>query len=271
VAQETTWAHVDVDVDITIPSAARAYDYYLGGAHNFAVDRELAQNVLRQVPNIKEIASANRAFLRRAVRYCVDRGITQFLDIGSGIPTAGNVHEIAQASAPEARVVYVDNESVAVSHSKTILEDNENATVLRGDLKEPRAILQHPETRRLLDFDQPIGLIMVALFHFVPDSAGPRELIRTFHERLAPGSHLCLSHVTGDHYPDAVSSLIELYEGSSNPGVARSREQVADLMADFELVEPGVAHVPEWHPDNPEDVGSDPARSIVYGAVGRKV
>ena len=268
-APEATWAPHDVDT--TIPSAARAYDYYLGGAHNFAVDRELAQNVARKVPHIKDIASSNRAFLRRAVRYCVDQGITQFLDIGSGIPTAGNVHEIAQEAAPGARVVYVDNEPVAVSHSKTILEDNENATIVRGDLENPQALLDHPETRRLLDFDQPVALITVALFHFVPESAGPCELLRAFHERLAPGSHLCLSHLTADHHPDAVSSLIELYQDSSNPLVARTRREVAELLVDFELVEPGVAHVPEWHPDSPEDVGPDPASSIVYGAVGRKV
>lgn len=259
------------DVDTTIASAARAYDYYLGGAHNFAVDRELAQKVLRRVPDMKDMAVANRAFLRRAVRYCADQGIRQFLDIGSGIPTAGNVHEIAQASAPGARVVYVDNEPVAVSHSKTILEDNENATVLRGNLEDAGSILEHPDTRRLLDFDEPVALITVALFHFVPDSAAPRELIRTFHERLAPGSYLCLSHATGDHYPDEINGLIELYKDSSNPLIARSRQEVAELMADFELVEPGVTYVPEWHPDSPEDVGQDPARSIVYGGVGRKV
>ena len=258
------------DVDTTIASAARAYDYYLGGAHNFAVDRELAQKVLRRVPDMKDMAVANRAFLRRAVHYCVDQGIRQFLDIGSGIPTAGNVHEIAQEAAPESRVVYVDNEPVAVSHSTTILEDNENATVVRGDLEDADSILQHPETRRMLDFDQPVALMMVALFHFVPESAAPRELVRTFHEQLASGSYLCLSHFTGDPYPDAANSLVELYKDSSNPVVARSWQEVADLMADFELVEPGVSYVPEWHPDSPEDVGPDPARSIVYGAVGRK-
>ena len=268
-APEATWAPEDVDT--TIPSAARAYDYYLGGAHNFAVDRELAQNVASKVPHIKDIASANRAFLRRAVRYCVDQGIRQFLDIGSGIPTAGNVHEIAQDSAPGARVVYVDNEPVAVSHSKTILENNDDATILRGDLENPQALLDHPETRRLLDFDEPVALITVALFHFVPESARPPEIIRTFHERLAPGSHLCLSHLSADHHPDEINSLIHLYQGSSNPLIARPRQEVADLMADFELVEPGVAYVPEWHPDSPEDIGTDPTRSLVYGAVGHKV
>ena len=267
--QEAT--RIDGDVDTTIPSAARAYDYYLGGAHNFAVDRELAHAAMRKVPDLKNMAVANRAFLRRAVRYCVDQGIRQFLDIGSGIPTAGNVHEIAQGTAPGARVVYVDNEPVAVSHSKTILEDNDDATVLRGDLEDAESILQHPDTRALLDFDQPVALITVALFHFVPDSTAPRELLRTFHEQLAPGSHLCLSHATGDHYPDEINGLIDLYQDSSNPLLSRSRQEVADLMADFELVEPGVVHVPEWHPDSPEDVGPDPARSIVYGAVGRKV
>ena len=259
------------DVDTTGPSTARAYDYYLGGAHNFAVDRELARNVARKLPDVRDMVIANRAFLRRAVRYCVDQGIRQFLDIGSGIPTAGNVHEIAQRAAPESRVVYVDNEPVAVSHGTTILEDNENATIVRGDLEEPQALLEHPETRRLLDFDQPVGFITIALLHFIPESSAPRELIRTFHERLAPGSHLCFSHVTADDYPTEVDGLIELYRRTRSPLFPRSRREVADLMADFELVEPGVRYVPEWRPESAEDVGPDPSRSIVYGAVGRKV
>ena len=259
------------DVDTTAPSTARAYDYYLGGAHNFAVDRELARNVAREVPDVRDMVIANRAFLRRAVHYCTGQGIRQFLDIGSGIPTAGNVHEIAQGAAPGSRVVYVDNQPVTVSHSTTILEGNENATIVHGDIEEPRALLEHPETRRLLDFDRPIGLIAVALLHFVPDSSAPRELVRAFHERLAPGSHLCLSHLTADDYPAELDGLTELYRRTRSPLIPRSRQEVADLMADFELVEPGVSYVPEWRPESAEDVGPDPSRSIVYGAVGRKV
>ncbi len=268
-AQRPSW--LPKDVDLEKPSAARCYDYYLGGAHNFAVDRELANKVLQVVPNAREVAYNNRAFLRRVVRYCINQGIRQFLDIGSGIPTVGNVHEIAQKADPESRVVYVDNEPVAVAHSKTILDGNERATIVQADLLDVEDVLDAPETRRLLDFSEPVGLMMVALVHFVPDSARPREVIQRFHERLTPGSLLGFSHVTGDHYPEGVRGLVKLYENSSNPVTLRSKDEVTGLLSDFELVEPGVVYVPEWHPEADEDVWEEPERSIVYGAVGRKV
>ncbi|GAA2802177.1 SAM-dependent methyltransferase [Saccharopolyspora taberi] len=258
-------------VDLETPSAARCYDYYLGGAHNFAVDRELARRVEAAVPNVRELAQNNRAFLRRAVRYLLDRGVRQFLDIGSGIPTAGNVHEIAQRVDPTARVLYVDNEAVAVAHSETILEGNEHAGVLRADLVDVPGVLDSPEARRLLDFDQPVAVLMIALLHFVPDSQRPAEVLRAYGDRLVPGSYLGLSHASREHHPESLDPIIELYKNSSNPVVSRTREEVADLMSPFELVEPGVVYVPSWHPDSPEDVWADPSESIVYGALGRKV
>ncbi|GAA4618601.1 SAM-dependent methyltransferase [Saccharopolyspora hordei] len=267
-AQRPDWAPEGVDLET--PSAARVYDFYLGGAHNFEVDRELGRKAIAAVPHLKEIAVNNRAFLRRAVRYCLDQGVRQFLDIGAGIPTAGNVHEIAQAVDPETRVVYVDNEPVAVAHSRAILDGNDKATIVQADALEVESVLDAPETQGLLDFSQPIAVMMVALLHFVPESAKPREVIRQYHERLAPGSHIVVSHVTGDHDPASAQALVDLYQNSSNPGTLRSRDEVAELVSDFELVEPGVVHVPEWHPDSPEDVWEEPERSIVYGAVGRK-
>lgn len=267
--QQPDWIPEGVDLDTA--SAARCYDFYLGGAHNFAVDRELGRKVMEVVPNVQEIALHNRAFLRRAVRYCLDRGIRQFLDIGSGIPTAGNVHEIAHAVDQQARVVYVDNEPVAVAHSNTILDGVDNASVVHADLLDVDKVLDAPETRRLLDFSQPIAVMMVALVHFVPDSAQPREVIRSYHDRLPAGSYLGFSHVTGDHYPEGTTGLVKLYENSSNPVTLRTRDEVAELVSDFELVDPGVVYVPEWHPDDPEDVTDKPEESIVYGLVGRKV
>lgn len=264
---QTSW--VPNDVDLTRPSAARCYDFYLGGAHNFAADRELGQKAIDKVPDIKDIAVANRAFLRRAVRYCLDQGITQFLDIGSGIPTSGNVHEIAQATNPEARVVYVDNEPVAVAHSQSILEGNDKATIVRADLEDVDAVLCQ-EALDVLDLDQPIAVMMVALFHFVPESAEPKRILRSYYERMAPGSYLALSHVTGDAYPEKIEELIGLYKASTNPLVGRSHSEVGELLTDFDIVDPGVVYVPEWHPESPEDVGSDPAQSIIYGTVGKK-
>ncbi|MGI8307356.1 SAM-dependent methyltransferase [Saccharopolyspora hattusasensis] len=258
-------------VDLEKPSAARCYDFYLGGAHNFAVDRELGRKVMEVVPNVREVARNNRGFLRRAVRYCLDRGVRQFLDIGSGIPTAGNVHEIAQAIDPTTRVVYVDNEPVAVAHSRSILNGNENATIVQADLVDVDDVLDAPETRRLLDFSQPIAVMMVALVHFVPDSRKPREVIRRYHDRLPAGSYLGFSHVTGDHYPEGVQGLVELYKSSTNPVTLRTRDEVAELVSDFEIVDPGVVYVPDWRPDTHEDVWEKPERSIVYGAVACKV
>ncbi|MEV4734374.1 SAM-dependent methyltransferase [Saccharopolyspora sp. NPDC049426] len=267
--QRPDWLAEGVDLDK--PSAARCYDFYLGGAHNFAVDRELANKVLDVVPNVKEVALNNRAFLRRAVRYCLDQGIRQFLDIGSGIPTAGNVHEIVHAVDPQARVVYVDNEPVAVAHSRSILNGNENATIVQADLRDVDDVLESPETQRLLDFSQPVAVMMVALVHFVPESAKPREIIGRYHDKLAPGSYLGFSHVTGEEFPEGVQGLVKLYENSTNPVTLRTRAEVAELVSDFELVDPGVVYVSEWHPDSPEDVGEHPEETIVYGLVGRKV
>ncbi|RCW43925.1 S-adenosyl methyltransferase [Halopolyspora algeriensis] len=259
------------DVDLEKPSAARCYDYYLGGAHNFAVDRELARQVVAMVPQTKALAQDNRAFLRRAVRYCVDRGIRQFLDIGSGIPTAGNVHEVAQEIAPEARVVYVDNEPVAVAHSRSILDGNEYADVVQADLVDAAEILDSPQAKQLLNFDEPIAVLMVALFHFVPDSAQPKRIIGQYSERMAPGSYLGLSHLTQDDFPEDAQGAIDLYANSSNPMTMRSRAEVTDLLSDFELVDPGVVYLPEWRPDSPEDVWEQPELSMGYAALGHKV
>ncbi|MER7012093.1 SAM-dependent methyltransferase [Saccharopolyspora sp. NPDC000359] len=258
-------------VDLEKPSAARCYDFYLGGAYNFEVDRELGRKALQVVPHLKEIAVNNRAFLRRAVRYCLDQGIRQFLDIGSGIPTAGNVHEIVHSVDPEARVVYVDNEPVAVAHSRSILEGVEGASIVQADLLDVAGVLDAPETRRMLDFSEPIAIMMVALVHFVPDSSKPREVIRHYYEHLPVGSHIGFSHVTGDHHREGVEGLVKLYENSINPVTLRTRDEVAELISDFQLVEPGVVYVPDWRPDTQEDVWEHPERSIVYGAVGRKV
>ncbi|MGJ7905035.1 SAM-dependent methyltransferase [Actinopolyspora sp. H202] len=259
------------DVDLETASAARCYDYYLGGSHNFEVDRELGRKAEERVPHIKSLAQDNRAFLRRVVRYCLQRGIRQFLDIGSGIPTVGNVHEIAQEIDPESRVLYVDNEPVAVAHSRTILRGNERADVVQADLTEIDGILGSEQAARLLDPEEPIAVMMVALFHFVPDSARPAEIIRSYHEQMAPGSFLGFSHVTSEDYPEFTQSLVDLYLNSSNPATARDRAEITKLLADFELVEPGVVHVPDWRPETEEDRWQDPARSLLYGALGQKV
>jgi SAM-dependent methyltransferase len=268
VVQRPNW--VPSAVDLTRPSAARVYDYYLGGAHNFAVDRELARSAMRALPELPLITQANRAFLRRTVRFLTGRGIRQFLDIGSGIPTVGNVHEIAQRADPQARVVYVDNDAVAVAHSRALLGDDPNVTIVHADLRECERLLADPEVNRLLDFEAPIGLLMVAVLHFVPDADDPAAAIAAYREAVAPGSYLVVSHVTKDGDMDPDDRVRELYEQGTIPVFPRDRAGVGEFLAGFEVVDPGVVHVPLWRPDSAEDVGERPERSAAYGAVARR-
>ncbi|WP_020667067.1 SAM-dependent methyltransferase [Amycolatopsis nigrescens] len=268
VDERDKWLRLGIDIER--PSAARVYDYYLGGDSNFEVDRVLAEQVRAAIPWVHDTARHNRAFLRRAVRYCMDAGVRQFLDIGSGTPTVGNVHEIAQQLDPDSRVVYVDNEPVAVAHAQLLLEGNENATIVRADLREPDEVCDGEETTRLLDFDQPIAVLMVAILHFIPDSDRPLDIISQYQKRLAPGSHLAISHVTDDVYAEQIHQLVDLYRGSSNPVTTRTKEQVRELFTGFDLIDPGVVWTPEWRPETPGHVGEHPEDSVIYAGLGRR-
>ncbi len=258
-------------VDTTVPNAARMYDYWLDGAHNFAADRDMADKLQQVMPAGRDVARIQRSFLRRVVLFMVDSGIRQFLDIGSGIPTVGNVHEIAQRADPECRIVYVDKESVAVAHSELLLEGNDRAAVIQANLCDVEDVLDHLETKHLLDLDQPIGLLMVALLHFVPDSWDPVGMLARYRDRLAPGSYLTLSHGTVDGNPAGVTEMVQLYQNTPEPLYSRSYEEVLRLFAGFELVEPGLVGCALWRPSGPGDI-SDNAEmnTILYGGVGRK-
>jgi SAM-dependent methyltransferase len=260
-------AWVPAHVDSNVPSAARVYDYLLGGGHNFAVDRAVGERVLRAQPNGRQIAASNRAFLRRAVMYMVAQGITQFLDLGSGIPTVGNVHEVAQRTNPACRVVYVDYDEVAVAHSKLLLTGNDNAAVVSADLRRPKTVLSAPGTKRLLDFNQPLGLLMVAVFHFVPDESNPAQIVASYRDVLAPGSLLALSHLTADQMPDEMAQVVEAMKHSRDPMYFRSYDEVAVLFEGFDLVEPGLVSAPQWRP---EPLARDPQQEGVYAGIGRK-
>lgn len=262
-------AWVPTDVDLRIPSAARAYDALLGGAHNFEADRAFARKAELVFPGVAAACQANRAFLRRVVQYLVRNGIRQFLDIGSGIPTVGNVHEITEAADPSCRVVYVDNEAVAVAHSELMLQHNDNATIIRADIRTPESILDAPETRRLLDFDQPVAVLMLALLHFLPDSDDPAGLIAHYRDALAPGSYLAISHGTADSRPEDMHALEKLYATSSNPAVARTTQWITALFDGLELVDPGTTYVPEWRPDTHFDV-PHPEHYIFFGGLAHK-
>lgn len=267
-AERPSWAPASIDLDR--PNAARIYDYLLGGACNFEQDREFAHKFLEIMPEAESAARRNRAFLRRAVRFCANQGIRQFLDLGSGIPTVGNVHEIAQDIAAECCVLYVDNEPVAVTHSELMLADNDNAAVILADLTDPQTILESAAAKRILDFSQPIAVLLAAVLHFVPDSAEPYKAVGRYVRTMAPGSLLVLSHGTFDSPVERLGEAVETYQQTSTPGFGRTRAEVTAFFEGTELVEPGLVWTPLWHPDSPEDVDDHPERSMVYAGVGRK-
>ena len=254
-------------------TAARIYDYMLGGTHNFPADREAARQVVEVWPLAPALARNNRAFLRRAVRMLTEAGIGQFLDLGSGIPTAGNVHELA----PAARVVYVDIDPVAVAESQEILDDQDRVTALRADLTQPETVLEHPEVRRLLSFDEPIAILSVAVLHFVADDALAYPAIERYLAATAPGSYLAISHGSVPEEAD-LGDLPETAENvyqarTATPVAGRSRSGVARFFAGMEMVEPGLVWLPQWRPapDDPADFTDNPADCLILAGVGRKL
>ncbi|MPZ79160.1 MAG: hypothetical protein GEV28_01665 [Actinophytocola sp.] len=267
--ERPNWAPESIDLDR--PNAARIYDYLLGGAANFAQDRVFADKLLEVMPEAGPAARLNRAFLRRAVRFCVESGIRQFIDIGSGIPTAGNVHEIAQRMDPSCRVLYVDSEPVAVTHSELMLRGNDRAGTLRADLVEPDAILRSDEALRLIDFAEPVAVLMVAVLHFIPDSSAPHAAVTEYVSTMAPGSYLVLSHGVEPPSSDRAEEVEQLYQRSANPGVRRSPDDIARFFTGLDLVEPGLVWTPQWRPELPDDVGEHPEASLVYAGVARKL
>lgn len=262
----------DHSLDFDRPNAARIYDYALGGNHNFQVDRDLADQMWAvsdyDIPTLPY--RLNRSFLGRAVRFLLAQGIDQFLDLGSGIPTVGNVHEIAQTSNPHSRVLYVDSDPVAVAHSRQLLAENHAAAVVNADVRDVSAVLDAPETHRLLDFDRPIGLLMVAVLHFIPDESEPRRMVDGYLRQLMAGSYLALSHFTHDGQPEQKSSSgKQWYQRTSTPVTTRSAAELAELLRGTELVEPGIVWTPRWRPDLSEPAPDPIADSAIYAAVGR--
>lgn len=255
------------------PSAARIYDYYLGGYHNFTVDRETAERVIAIYPDVCVCTQVNRAFLARAVRFCLAQGIDQFLDLGSGIPTAGNVHEIAQAENPEARVVYVDIDPIAVAQGRALLRGNPRAAVVEADASEPERILERPEVRSLIDFDKPMAVLTVALLNFVPDDGIAAHIVRTLRDAMPRGSVLVLSHGTReDASPAMIAQISALYERSPNPVRFRSKAEVSRFFEGLELIPPGVVFTPAWRPESDEDLFLDaPSRALALAGVARKL
>jgi S-adenosyl methyltransferase len=264
---------VKPEIDTTKPQAARMYDYYLGGKDNFAADRETAQALMEIVPTIRAAARENRAFLGRAVRYLVaEAGIRQFLDIGTGLPSANNVHEVAQNVTPSCRVVYVDNDPIVLAHARALLTSapEGKTAYIDADFREPERILADQAARQTLDFTKPVALMLVAILHFVPDEAQPRRVIQTLLDALPSGSYLVASHVTDEHNPDKLAGAGRAYQERGLAGQIRTSDEFADLaFRGLDVVDPGVVLVSDWRP---QGAGPRPLASEVnaYGGVARK-
>jgi SAM-dependent methyltransferase len=258
-------------VDTKRANVARVYDYWLGGSHNFLADQDVARAIIAVEPNVREGSRANRAFLGRAVRFLAASGIRQFLDIGSGIPTERNVHEIAQQASPGAHVVYADIDQVAVAHSRAILAGNPDAAVIEADLREPQKILVSDTVRGLIDFAQPAGLLLNMVLHFIGDAEDPWQIVANFRDALAPGSYLVLGTPTNESRPAVAQATEKVYNRTvSTRAYVRSRADILRFFDGFDLVDPGLVYIPQWRPDSPEDIPEDPSKIWILVGVGRK-
>jgi hypothetical protein len=260
------------EIDTSKPHPARMYDAYLGGKDSYAADREAVREILRAFPEVRAMARANRAFMQRAVRFLAgEAGIRQFIDIGTGIPSAGNVHEVAAQVAPGARVVYVDNDPIVHVHANALLTGSGATSIVLADLRDPEAILAHPKLRRLIDFTQPVALLLVAILHFIKDEENPAGIVAALRDALPPGSLLALSHGTGDfHPPGAEGRAAAGYQNASAPLVLRTLDQVSVFFEGFELVGPGLVQAPLWRPDGKPPRPKDLAKIGIYAGVGQK-
>lgn len=260
-------------VDPTVPSVARMYDYYLGGKDNFPADRAAAEKIIAIVPEVRETARDNRAFIGKAVRLMAEQGVRQFLDIGAGLPTQENVHQVAQRIVPDARVVYVDNDPIVLSHARALLADNPHTTAVRGDITEPAAVLADPEVTGHLDFGRPVGLLASAVLHFVPGDERTGDIVTTLRAPLARGSHVLISHFfTPDADDPKVRAGQQVYS-STKPGalIARPLRRIAAFFDGLSLLEPGIVPVKSWRPDSDLDRQAPVDLSVpgLVGAVGR--
>jgi S-adenosyl methyltransferase len=266
-------ADLPPEIDTSRPHPARIYDYGLGGKNHFAADREVAERAWAAMPTGRIAARENRAFLGRVVRYLAgEQGIRQFLDIGTGLPTTSNVHEVAQEVAPESRIVYADNDPLVLAHARALLTSSpEGRTAyIQADLRDPAAILGDQTTRDVIDFTKPVALMLVAVLHFIQDEDKPAQLIATLLDALPPGSFVVASHLTGEHDREAWGTIERDYRASGIPAQWRDGDEFARLaFGGLEMVPPGVVLVSEWRPCSTTPRPS-PAEVSFYGGVARK-
>ena len=262
-----------------IPSTARIYDYYLGGKDNYPADRAAAEHIIASMPNgvVRTAAVQNRKFLMRAIRHLTaDLGIRQFLDIGTGLPTMNSVHQVAQSIAPESRVVYVDHDPIVLAHSRNLLHGNERATVIRQDLRDPAGLLADPQLRAMLDFREPLAVLLVAVLHFVSDGDDPYGAVRALLDPVPAGSYLVISHFTADSYDEQADAAAQGYQNASSSVHHRTRAQIAEFFAGYDLTDPGeLVWAPRWRrgadePDDDPEVAVNPGRSLSWCGVARK-
>jgi hypothetical protein len=259
---------VPAGIDPTVPTAARIYDYLLGGQDNFAADRAAARHVVELAPELPQVARANRAFLGRTVRFlAAEAGIRQFLDLGAGLPTNGNVHQVAQSIAADTRVVYVDNDPSVLAHAQA-LTAGANTAVIHADLRDPATILGHPDTHRLIDLAEPLAILFVAVLHFVPDPDA-QQAVAAFTSVAAPGSYLALAHACSDPNPVAAAAGAARYEAGAYTAVPRPRTGILDFLAGFDLVDPGLVPVHQWRPSPDDPPG--PGKVWLLGGVAEKL
>jgi SAM-dependent methyltransferase len=259
------------EINTGVPQSARVYDYWLGGKDHFPADRALGDAIAEALPTIRTQVRGQRAFLGRAVRYLAgDAGVRQFLDIGTGIPSAGNVHDVAQEIAPESRVLYVDNDPIVLTHARALMGGKGEGRVafIQADLREPEAILGDPAVARTLDLDRPVGLVLVGVMHHLRDDDDPRRVVATLVGALAPGSYLVLSQTTPDFDPEAMGALAAASEQGGIANVPRSLADTEPFFAGLELVEPGLVPLATWRPD--PGAAQDPRGVYAYGGVARK-
>ena len=263
--------HALPGIDIRRPNMARMYNYALGGKDNFASDREAVQNLFRLAPENAYVPKANRQFLGTAVRFAAEQGIAQFLDLGAGLPSQGSTHEVARLVQPDARVVYVDSDPVVLAHARALLVGNDSGlAVIDEDIRDTGRILDHPQTRRLIDFSQPAAVLFVAVLHGIPDADDPAGIVANYVQRLAPGSFVILSHLTREGHPaDIVAKKEEVFAKSPTPMKYRSRDEILRFFGGLDLVEPGLTTVTRWR-EEPSDVQFDAAGSWTLAGVGRK-
>ncbi|MER6459172.1 SAM-dependent methyltransferase [Streptomyces sp. NPDC001288] len=255
-----------VEIDTSKPHPARIYDYLLGGKDNYEVDRQAGDQLAAVAPEVWISVRANRGFLQRAVRHVIDSGVRQILDVGTGLPTSPNVHEIAQEAEADVRVAYVDNDPIVKAHADALLNRAGTTSIVLADLRDPKSVVEHPEVRRIIDFDQPVALFLVAILHFIRDAEEPERIVATLRDALPAGSFLVLSHATDDFAERSAAQAI--YNNATASMNLRPRARVERFFEGFELVEPGLVQVPFWRPDSTPPEGS--AQIGFYGAVGVK-